>query len=154
MQGRGVKSTEAAEFHHTHGSTCIFALPSTFPPILPLSLSSFRCNDTWSAHTQSNSTNMWEAVTLSECITQTIRRVEWTDIGMRADNGLNDGGCRDTENVPRCCGDIKPYCTTHTLIDPSTQTWREAATQQTQALAVVDGEIMKTHRRTPWHRDV
>lgn len=42
---------------------------------------------------------MWEVVKLSECITQTIRLVEWTDAGMGADNGLNDRGWRETESV-------------------------------------------------------
>lgn len=32
----------------------------------------------------------------SECITQTIRPVEWTDAGMGADNRVNDRGWRES----------------------------------------------------------
>lgn len=36
---------------------------------------------------------------LSEYITRTIRLVEWTDAGMRADSEENDRGRRETESV-------------------------------------------------------
>lgn len=66
-------------------------LPSYFfPPVTVLLPPTITLGEHTLTH--SNNSNRWVVVKLSECITQTIRLVEWTDAGMGADNGANDRG--------------------------------------------------------------